>query len=133
MVFVALGGLLLALLIRGPRSLLGLGRMGMVLLSLVAGAGALYAGLRGSWLGASLLLTGALWLAADARGRAAPPASSMSMAEARATLGVAEGASRPEIEAAYRRLIQRVHPDVGGAPGLAAQLNRARDTLLAAG
>ena len=42
-------------------------------------------------------------------------------------------ASRGEIEAAFRRLIQRVHPDRGGAPGLAAKLNAARAVLLKAG
>ncbi len=45
-------------------------------------------------------------------------------------LGVAPGAGRDEIEAAYRRLMLRVHPDKGGAPGLAAQLNAARAALL---
>ena len=54
----------------------------------------------------------------------------MSPAEARSILGVDETAGPAEIRAAYARLIQRVHPDKGGAPGLAAQLNLARDVLL---
>lgn len=45
-------------------------------------------------------------------------------------LGVAETASPEEIEAAYRRLMFRVHPDQGGAAGLAAQINAARSVLL---
>ena len=53
-----------------------------------------------------------------------------SVIEARAILGVTEGATREEILAAYNRLIRRAHPDVGGTSGLAAQLNAARDTLL---
>jgi len=57
----------------------------------------------------------------------------MSRAEAASMLGVSETASRGEIEAAFRRLIQRVHPDRGGAPGLAAKLNAARAVLLKAG
>lgn len=53
----------------------------------------------------------------------------MSLAEARALLGVEPAASQAEIEAAYRRLMQRAHPDHGGTTGLAAQLNAARDRL----
>ena len=54
----------------------------------------------------------------------------MDLAEARAMLGVSDSAGREEIEAAYRRLMKRVHPDHGGAPGLAIQLNAARARLL---
>jgi curved DNA-binding protein CbpA len=54
----------------------------------------------------------------------------MSLAEARSILGVAEGASPAEIQAAYSRLMRLAHPDKGGTSGLAAQLNAARDRLL---
>ena len=54
----------------------------------------------------------------------------MSEAEARATLGVAAGASVADIKAAHARLIRVAHPDTGGTDGLAAQLNAARDRLL---
>ena len=54
----------------------------------------------------------------------------MTRAEAFAVLGLAEGASGAEIQAAHRRLIQRVHPDVGGSADLAARINRAKDILL---
>ncbi|HMO42474.1 MAG TPA: DnaJ domain-containing protein, partial [Phenylobacterium sp.] len=57
-------------------------------------------------------------------------AGAMSLAEARALLGVEEGASPEDIRAAYNRLIRRTHPDAGGTAGLAAQLNAARDRLL---
>jgi hypothetical protein len=63
----------------------------------------------------------------------APPEStgtSMGRAEAMAVLGLAEGATDEEIRAAHRRLIQRVHPDVGGSADLAARINRAKDILL---
>ena len=50
--------------------------------------------------------------------------------EARAILGVSEGADEAEIQAAYSRLIRMAHPDRGGTAGLAAQLNAARDQLL---
>jgi len=57
----------------------------------------------------------------------------MSRADAASMLGIAECAERDEIEAAYRRLMFRVHPDQGGAAGLAAQLNAARAVLFNAG
>lgn len=56
--------------------------------------------------------------------------SNMTPAEAYEILGLAAGAKRDEIQAAYRRLIQRLHPDQGGSAYLAACLNRARDVLL---
>jgi DnaJ-domain-containing protein 1 len=132
MLYAALGALILAFLAFDRRRLKALaGRGGWLILSLAAGAGALFAGLRGSWLGASLLLTAALWLGAGARPASkGPSAPSMRLSEARAMLGVSEGADAEEIEAAYRRLMRRVHPDLGGAPGLATQLNLARARLL---
>lgn len=69
-------------------------------------------------------------------GRAADPCGSsgaMDRAEAYQILGLQPGASREEIQTAYRRLIQRVHPDHGGTSYLAARLNRARDVLLGVG
>jgi hypothetical protein len=51
-------------------------------------------------------------------------------AEARAILGVGADAGRDEVEAAYRRLMLRAHPDQGGTTGLAAQLNAARACLI---
>ncbi len=81
----------------------------------------------------------AAWLPArrlGAAGRPAPrppPAGSragMSRDEALAVLGLAEGATSEEIRAAHRRLIQRMHPDVGGSADLAARINQAKDVLL---
>lgn len=73
-------------------------------------------------------------LGANWRDRArTPPEStgpSMGRAEALAVLGLVEGATDEEIRAAHRRLIQRVHPDVGGSADLAARINRAKDILL---
>ncbi len=54
----------------------------------------------------------------------------MDSTEAYQILGLQPGASHEDIQAAYRRLIQRVHPDHGGSSYLAARLNRARDVLL---
>jgi curved DNA-binding protein CbpA len=52
------------------------------------------------------------------------------MAEARAQLGVNETATAAQIEAAYRRLMLRAHPDQGGTNALAAKLTAARDLLI---
>ena len=54
----------------------------------------------------------------------------MDRSEAYQILGLNPEASREEIQASYRRLMQRVHPDRGGSAYLAARLNQARDVLL---
>ena len=82
----------------------------------------------------------ALWgmraylLARQIKASAPPPAQSpkqaMSRAEALDILGLEEGASETDIEAAYKALIVKNHPDQGGTDWLAARLNEARDILL---
>lgn len=73
-------------------------------------------------------------LGGDWRNAQRPPPSGsrtdMVRDEALAVLGLAEGATAEEIKAAHRRLIQRMHPDVGGSADLAARINRAKDVLL---
>lgn len=104
--------------------------------ALAAFTGAAWVGVRGGWGAAIVLVVVGLWLAASARKN--PPASGppretqrrMSEAEARSLLGVGPDAGPDEIKAAYTRLMRLVHPDAGGAAGLAAQLNAARDRLL---
>lgn len=71
-------------------------------------------------------------LGAEWRKAQRPPPTSrggMSREEALAVLGLQEGATAAEIRAAHRRLIQRMHPDVGGSADLAARINRAKDVL----
>lgn len=94
--------------------------------------GAIYEG------GALLCLAGALAMLARRRSRPATspnsalPTSEMSETEARSMLGVDAKAGADEIERAYKRLMLRVHPDLGGAGGLATQLNAARAVLIKA-
>jgi hypothetical protein len=105
---------------------------------LLAAAG--FVALRGGELKGLILLLLGLGLALAARwpraltaAQPGPSDSTMSLNDARAVLGVGPGASAEEIQAAYGRLMRRVHPDHGGAPGLALQLNLARDRLLKRG
>ena len=90
-------------------------------------------------IGAPLLLGAALFFAkqgrsAKAKGRKTTrPASSRrdDIAQAVALLGLSPDADADAIRAAHRRLIASVHPDRGGTEALAAQINAARDLLLA--
>jgi DnaJ homolog subfamily C member 19 len=99
--------------------------------------------LKGNWILALLLGGGAAWVMAQ--GRINWPRRRLGalshdfgarlaeahLAEARALLGVASGAGVDEINAAYRRLIARNHPDAGGTEELASRINAARNLLLA--
>lgn len=73
---------------------------------------------------------GAGWGGAGPGG--ATSGSAMSAAEAAEILGVAIDADSETIRAAHRALMAKNHPDKGGSPWFARQLNQARDTLLAA-
>jgi preprotein translocase subunit Sec63 len=60
-----------------------------------------------------------------------PAAPRRTRAEALEVLGLAEGASREDILAAYKKLIRKVHPDAPGGSGyLASKLNQAKQTLV---
>nr|WP_242480403.1 DnaJ domain-containing protein [Rhodovibrio sodomensis] len=54
----------------------------------------------------------------------------MSRAEALEILGLPEGASREEVQRAYRSLIKKLHPDTGGSDWFAAKLNEAKRVLI---
>lgn len=66
----------------------------------------------------------------DGRERNAPRPGPITKEEAYKVLGLEAGASATEIRQAHRRLMQRLHPDMGGSAFLAARINEARDVLL---
>ncbi|WP_429910942.1 J domain-containing protein [Glycocaulis sp.] len=115
-VFVILLGVLM--------TMRGMGILGVPMV--LAGIGFL---LTGTWRGRPGLGRGGQ----DGTGRAQSRASqseTMSIAEARATLGVEPGASHDEIQRAYREMMKKVHPDTGGSGALARRVQMARDLLI---
>ena len=141
MILLLLAGVVVAFVVwRGwGRPVLNRGqwRMGAALMCIGAFTAAALLAIRGAWEPAIVLgLIGGASMAAarSPRGNRGPgpksPGESLSVHDARAVLGVSATASVQEIQAAYMRLMQSVHPDRGGTSGLAAQLNAARDRLL---
>jgi len=116
---------------QGERAGRGHWRITATLFSAVLIGGGVLAVSRGSWLFGAGLIGAGLWLTIASRQRAvAPRAEGMTDSEARSLLGVSAGASKAEINAAWKRLMARAHPDQGGTQGLATRLNAARDHLL---
>jgi hypothetical protein len=68
----------------------------------------------------------------DSGARHAGPhdAGAMTHEEAYNILGLEPGATAADVRQAHRRLMQRVHPDLGGNAFLAQRVNEARDLLL---
>jgi hypothetical protein len=136
LVLVLFVGALLVLLVwvgRKPARLASVPRLWRALIAALAAVAAVVSALRGGWIPSLFLVGLSAWLAQTARPTKAWSGATergMTLREAREILGVDESAGRPEIEAAYRRLMQRAHPDHGGSTGLASQLNAARDRLL---
>jgi predicted MFS family arabinose efflux permease len=140
MLYLAFGAAALALIVLAGRGKPILKRREWRIMagviSLAAFAAASYFAVSNKWPAAITLIVVGLWLSFSARTTGAPqparkPATGrMSLGEARSILGVEEGASSAEIQAAYSRLMRMAHPDKGGTSGLAAQLNAARDRLL---
>lgn len=106
-------------------------RIGRLLLALFAAVIAIAAALRGLWVVSLLFMAASTCLGADRFWRERRVVQDpMGADEACSILGVSRAASRAEIDAAYRRLMLRAHPDRGGTTGLATRLNAARDYLL---
>ncbi|HYC68653.1 molecular chaperone DnaJ [Brevundimonas sp.] len=106
-------------------------RVTATLFSAVLIGGAVLLAARGSWLPAAALAAAGLWLTLASRQRApGPRTEAMTEAEARSLLGVSADATPQQINAAWKRLMARAHPDQGGTEGLASRLNAARDRLL---
>lgn len=143
MVLLILGVAVLALVVwmgwGKPVLTRGQWRVGTGLMAAVTmGGGALVAARGGYEKGLVLFAVGGL-LAYMTRSRRGPrppePSKSpiMSLAEARALLGLGDDASTQDVQAAHSRLMKLAHPDRGGTSGLAAQLNAARDRLVKKG
>lgn len=64
------------------------------------------------------------------RERVAPGTGAMTKEEAYKVLGLEAGATAAEVRKAHRRLMQRLHPDLGGSSFLASRINEAKDVLL---
>jgi hypothetical protein len=60
----------------------------------------------------------------------APGTGAMTKEEAYKVLGLEAGATAAEVRKAHRRLMQRLHPDLGGSSFLATRINEAKDVLL---
>lgn len=66
----------------------------------------------------------------NGQGSKPPVTVAMDKAQAADILGVDINASKEEIIAAHKRLMQKVHPDKGGSDALAIQINEAKRILL---
>ena len=116
---------------QGERAGRGHWRITATLFSAVMIGGGVLALSKGSWIFGLGLIGAGLWLTIASRQRTvAPRAEGMTDSEARSVLGVSASATASEINAAWKRLMARAHPDQGGTQGLAARINAARDHLL---
>lgn len=136
LIWLVVGGIALWALVRLGRQTERPGRghwrvSATVIAAALLGGGAL-ALARGAWLIGAALVAAGLYLVFASRLRAVVRSAEpgMSVKEARDTLGVSPDATAGQINAAWKRLMARAHPDQGGTQGLAARLNAARDRLL---
>ncbi len=97
--------------------------------------GGAFIALRGSWiLGIAAMTIGAAWyrgLTWRMFGSRAQQTDEYALSAARWMLGVSANDDAERIKARHRQLIAENHPDRGGSAERAAELNKARDVLLA--
>lgn len=131
---LAIGGIFLLRLYENARKTKDYRPFLTVLLIPVAGAALLFA-LTGRWPVAGLFIAGTGYIALHLRQKHdKPPGKAANMTgmtreEAFAVLGLTPGASEEEISSAYKRLMEKLHPDHDGSSWMAAKLNQARETL----
>jgi len=135
LIWLVLAGIVVWALVRlgrqaeGPRR--GQWRVAATLMSAALLAGGALALSRGAWITGGGLIGAALWMVLASRIRTVvAKREALGDAEARSILGVGADATPEAVNAAWRRLMGRAHPDQGGTQGLAARLNAARDRLL---
>lgn len=135
LIWLVLAGIVVWALIRlgrqteGPRR--GQWRVAATLISAALIAGGALALAKGTWILGGGLVGAGLWMVLSSRIRTLPTKpDGLSPSEAAAILGVPSDAGPEAINAAWRRLMGRAHPDQGGTEGLAARLNAARDRML---
>jgi len=141
MVYVALGVVTFLALWFGLQALARasverLRRVVLVCATVLGGALAAWLFVTGRVPLASLVMGGVLGLhfprrrkASAARPQASAP-DALTLEEACEILGVSPQASKQEIDAAYRALIKKLHPDSGGTDWFARRLTAARELLL---
>lgn len=136
LIWLVLAGIALWALVRlgrqTERAGTGHWRVSATLISSALLAGGALALFRGGWLLGGALIAAGLYLITASRVRQVVRRidDGMTLREARETLGVPADASPAQINAAWKRLMTRAHPDQGGTQGLATRLNAARDRLL---
>ena len=59
-----------------------------------------------------------------------PSTYALTLKQARAVYGIKSAYTREEIRDRHKKLISRLHPDIGGSDFLTGQLNAARDILV---
>lgn len=113
----------------GPRR--GQWRIAATMLAAVLIGSGAFAIWRGGIVGGFIVVCIGLQLAYASRQRTvAPRTEAITVSEAASILGVPVDAGPEAINAAWRRLMARAHPDQGGTEGLAARINAAKDRLL---
>ncbi|MEE4350088.1 MAG: hypothetical protein V2J26_07655 [Pacificimonas sp.] len=101
---------------------------GRLILGLGAAALGLFLAVKNPVLGAPVMALGGYLLWSGTRPKIED--GQMTLAEARALLGVSDSAPEKDIRAAHRLAVSASHPDRGGSGEETARLNEARDLLL---